>query len=301
MRILDSVSSALQTTIASTSILLRYSEFHPQPPLNNFVECFWALESDAQISEHKTERILPDGCVEVILNFAEPFAQHDDDSTRVQPRNFIVGQMTRPISISPTGPVQLIGIRFHPGGTTPFFRLPMNVLTNRLVELGSFARTLEAKLISEAVHLPDLKDKVAALQKVLLGILRDTKSDFGVLRIAARIIESSGMVPVDNLANEAGLSSRQLERRFLAEVGVGPKVLSRILRFQQVFRAVDADLTSWPTVALDCGYYDQAHLIKDFRQFAQQTPAVLFSESSTFTESFTRKRRMSGFSNTRGI
>ncbi|HSE30971.1 MAG TPA: helix-turn-helix domain-containing protein [Pyrinomonadaceae bacterium] len=278
---------------------MRYSEFHPPSPLNQFVECFWALESNAHISDQKPERILPDGCGEVILNFAEPFAQHDEHSTRVQPRNFIVGQMTRPISISPTGPVQLIGIRFHPGGATPFFRLPMNELTNQVVELGSFARTLEAKLLSEAVHLPELKDKVAGLQKVLLGILRDTKSDFGLLRIAARIIESSGMVPVDDLANEAGLSSRQLERRFLSEVGIGPKLLSRILRFQQVFRAVDANEPAWPTVAVDCGYYDQAHLIKDFRQFAHETPAVLFAEYNAFTESFTRKRRMSGFSNTR--
>jgi Domain of unknown function (DUF6597) len=59
----------------------------------------------------------------------------------------------------------LIGIRFHPGGTMPFFHLPMNELTNRVVELGSFARTLEAKLLSEAVHLPDLKTKSQRYRK----------------------------------------------------------------------------------------------------------------------------------------
>lgn len=278
---------------------MQYTEFHPLNPLNNFVECFWALDGGGESDLSQPERILPDGCVELILNFAEPFAQHKDDSITVQPRNFIVGQMTRPILISPTGPVQLIGIRFHPGGTAPFFRLPMKELTNQVVELGSFARTLEARLLSEALSLPELKDKVAALQKVLLSILRDTRSDFGLLRIASRIIESSGMVPVDVLANEAGLSTRQLERRFLLEVGVGPKLLSRILRFQQVFRAVDANEPEWPTIAVDCGYYDQAHLIKDFRQFAHETPAALFATPNTFTESFTRKRRMSGFSNTR--
>ena len=278
---------------------MRYSEFHPTARLNDFVECFWALENDALIPEQKTDRILPDGCVEVILNFAEPFAQHDDDATRVQPRSFVVGQMTRPIFISPTGPVQLIGIRFHPGGTTPFFRLPMHELTNQVVELGSFAQTLQTKLLSEATHLPDVKDKVAALQRVLLNVLRDSRSDFRLLRIAAKVVQSSGMISVDDLANDAGLSSRQLERRFLSEVGVGPKLLSRILRFQDVFRAVDANESSWPTVAVDCGYYDQAHLIRDFREFAQDTPAVLFAQQSALTESFTRKRRMSGFSNTR--
>jgi AraC-like DNA-binding protein len=278
---------------------LRYSEFQPQPPLDSFVECFWALETDAVIADQKTERILPDGCVEVILNFGAPFAQHDDHLVTVQPRNFIVGQMTSPIFISPTGPVQLIGIRFHPGGTTPFFRLPIHELTNQVVELGSFARTLEIKLVSAAVHLPNLNDKVTALQTVLLRMLANSKSDFGLLRVAARVVELSGMIPIDHLATEAGLSSRQLERRFLSEVGVGPKLLSRILRFQAVFRAVDANEASWPTVALDCGYYDQAHLIKDFRQFAHETPAALFAERNEFTESFTRKRRLSGFSNTR--
>jgi len=278
---------------------VRYTEIQSLAPLNTVVECFWALESDAGVAEQKTERIVPDGCVEVILNFAEPFAQHELDSVTVQPRNFIVGQMTRPILISPTGPVQLIGIRFHPGGTRPFFGLPMREVTNQVVELGSFARSLEARLQSAASHLPDLQDKIAALQKVLLKILQDSKKDFALLRIATRIVESSGMIAVDDLAAEAGLSNRQLERRFLSEVGVGPKLLSRILRFQQVFRAVDANEHAWPTIAVDCGYYDQAHLIRDFRQFAHETPAVLFAEQNTFTESFTRKSRVSGFSNTR--
>ena len=80
------------------------------------------------------------------------------------------------------------------------------------------------------------------------------------------------MIPVDNLARESGLSSRQLERRFLAEVRLGPKLLSRILRFQQVFRAVDANEASWPIVALDCGYYNQAHLIKDFDNSRNKLP-----------------------------
>jgi AraC-like DNA-binding protein len=277
---------------------MRYSEFHPKPPLKHVIECFWALESDTDIPEQRPERILPDGCVEIILNFAAPFAQHNGETTQVQPRNFVVGQMTGPMLIAPTGPVQLIGIRFHPGGTAPFFNLPIHELTNEVVELPSFAKTLEAKLLAESTHLPQLTDKVFALEKALTRMLEDSKNDLRVLRIASRIVETSGMIPVDDLAHESGLSSRQLERRFLAEVGLGPKLLSRIIRFQQVFRAVDANEASWPIVALDCGYYDQAHLIKDFRQFAQQTPAVLFAEQSHLTESFTRKRRVSAFSNT---
>jgi AraC-like DNA-binding protein len=88
-----------------------------------------------------------------------------------------------------------------------------------------------------------------------------------------------------------------LERRFLQDVGVSPKVLCRILRFQQVFRVVEADPT-WANVAVECGYYDQAHLIRDFRQFAEKTPTALFDSQSALTEAFTRKNRTSDFSNT---
>lgn len=143
-----------------------------------------------------------------------------------------------------------------------------------------------------------MHDKLVAVEKLLTQLLLEKTADTRVLQIAARIVSSGGMIPIDTLASDAAISSRQLERRFLAEIGVGPKLLSRILRFQQVFRAVDANETSWPLVAVDCGYYDQAHLIRDFRQFAQQTPSVLFAEQSRFTESFTRKARTSNFSNT---
>jgi transcriptional regulator GlxA family with amidase domain len=95
-----------------------------------------------------------------------------------------------------------------------------------------------------------------------------------------------------------GISGRQLERRFMSEVGLGPKLLCRILRFQQVFPAVERADKNWARIAADCGYYDQAHLIRDFRQFAGQTPSVLFDHFTPFAEFFTRKRRASDFYNT---
>ena len=256
------------------------------------------LESNGEIAQSQPERILPDGCVELILNFASPFTQHNNNSQTLQPRNFVVGQMTRPILISPTGVVQLMGIRFQPGGTAPFFRLPMHELLNQVVELGSFARSLELKLSEATDDVPELADKVLALEALLTTLLHKSKSDSRLLRIASKIVDSGGLIAIDDLSYESGLSSRQLERRFLKDVGLSPKLLSRVLRFQQVFRAVEANHSSWPMVAVDCGYYDQAHLIRDFRQFAQQTPSVLFTEQSRLTEAFTRKHRVSNFSNT---
>lgn len=277
---------------------MHYREFIPKSPLHRHVECFWTLEGPA--SSTQPETILPDGCIELVLNFGAAFTQHGDGTRNVQPRNFLVGQMTGPIVISPTGPVQLIGIRFHPGGAVPFLRVPLHEVMDQVVELGSVSSELELGLLRVASEPNTLPKKVKAIERYLTTLLRHSKNDLRMTKIAARIVESRGLVSVDDLAGAAGISSRQLERLFLREVGLGPKLLGRIIRFQQVFRAVDWDSSEWAEIAIECGYYDQAHLIRDFNQFAQQTPAVLFSSQSALTESFTRKFRKSDFYNTAG-
>lgn len=275
---------------------MNYCEIKPQYPLSSFVECFWTLESD--VPSPQPERILPDGCVELILNFGSQFSQHDDDKRRLQPRSFLVGQMTGPILISPTGPVQLLGIRFHPGGTLPFLRVPLDEITDQVVDLGGLSSKLERDLLRVTAHVSSLADKTAAVEEFLTTQVLSAKNDSWLMMLAARIVDTGGLVSVDQLATDAGISSRQLERRFLREVGLGPKLLGRIIRFQQVFRAVAQDHSAWAAIAIECGYYDQAHLIRDFNHFARQTPAVLFSNQSAFTEWFTRKARKSDFYNT---
>ena len=278
---------------------MHYREIKPTTPLRSFVECFWTLEGDGSVDASPPERILPDGCVEAILNFGDRFLQHVDGERRRQPRNFIVGQMTGPILISASGVVRLLGIRFQPGGTRPFIDLPANEIADRVVELGGLSSKFERGLLECCAHVFELDQKIAAVDAYLVSKLKDSKFDANLLALAASIIDRRGLVSVDQLASQAGVSSRQLERRFLHEVGLGPKLLARIVRFQQVFRAVDQANPAWAEVAIECGYYDQAHLIRDFNQFAQQTPAVLFASQTTLTDSFTRKTRMSHFSNTR--
>ena len=278
---------------------MRYLEILPRPPLNKFVECFWTLESDPASEPCLAERILPDGCAELILNFGARFSEHNEDGAqKLQPLHYFVGQMTQPILIMPTGVVQLIGIRFQPGGTIPFFRQPMHELTNRVVPLDQLGAAFERELIARVLDKPSLPEKIAALEQWLGERIHDCKFDSWLLPLTSRIVGWGGRVSVDELASAAGVSGRQLERRFLRDVGLGPKQLCRILRFQQVFRVVEQVNACWSAVAVDCGYYDQAHLIRDFREFAGQTPAVLLAQPNSLTESFSRKNRTSHFSNT---
>lgn len=120
-----------------------YREIQPTPALARFVECFWTLESDGSTAAAQPERLLPDGCVELILNLGNRFREHKDNGKEErQPQHLLVGQMTRPILIAPTGSVQLLGIRFHPGGTLPFFRIPMQRCESKqILEHGNPRKT----------------------------------------------------------------------------------------------------------------------------------------------------------------
>src|SRR6187549_1400447 len=137
---------------------MRYQELQPGLELERFVECYWTLENERPDLTSKPEPILPDGCVEVILNLADNFNEHRGDGVKVsQPMYFLVGQMTRPIFIAPTGRVRLIGIRFQPGGAFPLLRVPMHELTDGLVELGALDPMLEGELkeaVSDERSLP---------------------------------------------------------------------------------------------------------------------------------------------------
>jgi len=271
---------------------MRYREFQPQPSLAPFIECFWTLESESKLSESEPDSILPDGCVELILNFSAPFRElKEGGKTEQQPAHFVVGQMTHPVSIAPTGAVKLLGVRFHPGGTIPFFRIPMHELTNQIVELNSIDARLAAKMVFAASSSTTPTLQIAAIEACLAERTGSCASYSEITDLAANAVRLGGRITVDQLSESAGMSGRQLERRFLREIGIGPKLFCRILRFQQVFRAVENEAMGWAAIAAECGYYDQAHLIRDFQQFAHQTPAVFLTQSGQLTGAFTRKHR----------
>jgi AraC-like DNA-binding protein len=279
---------------------MRYREFQVTPHLSKNVECLWLLEDHDRREYSVPERLLPDGCVELILNLGARFQEHKEPGRcDLQPSRFIVGQMTQPVLVSPTGTVTLLGIRFLPGGTLPFFPFPAYELTNTIAPLADIAGTLDRQLSGQIYDDHKLTEMIAMVEALLIRQMRQKEEKGMSLRAAvSRIIRSGGLTSVDRLAADFGISGRQLERRFLNEVGIGPKLLSRILRFQQVFRAVERSDKNWARIAVDCGYYDQAHLIRDFRQFAGETPSGLFEHFTPFAEFFTRKRRMSDFYNT---
>ena len=264
---------------------MRYRELAPPPGLASQVEAIWSLRGHA---DGESQRVLPDGCAELILNFADPVTQETGGPVE-QPALMFVGQLTGPFDIRPTGRVDLLGIRFRPGGAAGLTPVPQHELVDRSVPLADIAKDVAGRL-APAFDQEDQDERIriatAALQH---AVAPDTTS---VGASADAIVRAWGMIPVGRLAAGAGIGMRQLERRFLEEVGMTPKRLARISRFQRVFRAMEEKPSGWTQVAHECGYYDSSHLIRDFHEFAGGPPTRAAGEVDELTLSFTRARRL---------
>jgi AraC-like DNA-binding protein len=216
--------------------------------------------------------------VELVLNLGDVVRRRQDGAGEAPLRRMLVGQMDRPGRVRYEGRADLLGIRFHPAGAAPLLRLPLTELTGQIAPLDAVFAELDRRLHGRVDPDWTLSKRVAAVEEILLDQLDNAAPPDHVVAEAVRLIqEAHGQVSVSWLMDRFDLSARQLERRFLRAVGLGPKLLCRVLRFRQLCEVIDPGETpDWAAVALECGYYDQSHLIRDCRQFSGLTPTQLF-------------------------
>jgi len=247
---------------------MRYAEYEPPDSLAHVVHCTWTFEDDA--SQAEPQRIVPDGRCELVVHFGAPY--REAGARQPQPRVVFAGQLTRPLWIEATGPSGVVGARFHADTARAFLGLPMGVATDRRLdgselwpEAAQLAHAVRAGVTSEARR-----------DAVLTFVARHCAKDEPDPVIAAAVSEMQevgGAITVDEVAVGTGLGRRQLERRFLDAVGVSPALFANILRFRRVFDAIERDSARpWTDAAAAAGYFDQSHLIRDFRRFVGCTP-----------------------------
>lgn len=252
---------------------MRYEEFPPVPPLRPFVECLWTMTSEGRPAPPDTGTIFPDGNVELVVDFGDGVTRESEGPPR-RLEHMLVGQMDSVARVTFRGVVDLLAVRFRPGGAYAFLAAPLDQIARQVVALDDVAARLERPIRTDVDPAWPTPRRIAAVETILLRVLAHTAHRDLRIETAARVMEAShGRVAVSAVSRELGLSARQLERRFLRSVGLPPKLLCRILRF----RRASTLLTTHPSltdVALECGYFDQSHMIRDFGQFAGMTPAT---------------------------
>ena len=232
-----------------------YREYLPCPRLASYVECYWSRGQ-----EQGASRVLPDGCADIL------FTSHKEEPTSLT----VVGLMTTPLRVENQAGRSYFGVRFRPGMASAF--LPEAAALNDRVEpleslWGKAARELFAKLAESASPF----QMISLVEEAL----RPLEPPDAARRVLWRLPNTE--VPIEQLVCDAGLSARHFRRECLERTGVSPKYLRRILRFRAAVERIRAlaahsSQPSWAQLAAACEYYDQAHFIRDFREFAGCTP-----------------------------
>lgn len=264
-----------------------YAEWSPGPDLEPFVRCIWSLRRRA--AGAAPERILPDASPEIIFNFGDRFLHHREDGSVVeQPGWFVVGQIDRAMMLDAPVLADVVGVRLRPAALPALLAVPAHELTGRVVDMqdlpsstdDAWYRAAEAAALLARIDV--VRDFV---RRRVRAVSRDP--DPLVEDVLSRVQRTGGRVRVRDVAHDVGRSARAFERRVLQAVGLRPKTIARIVRVQRVAglkRA--APRTPWAALALQCGYADQAHLVRDFKRIAGVTPARFFGEPTVMNDAF---------------
>jgi AraC-like DNA-binding protein len=188
-----------------------------------------------------------------------------------QPTSLVAGQLLAPIGLCHRGRAGVAAIRLRPAAARAVVRCHAAELTGRVVDLEAlFGAT--GTLRERLALAPDDRVCATLLERWIAGVVHAAPSR-EVAGAVAAIASSAGRIELGSVVFRTGLSLRQLERRFLADVGIPPKTYARIVRLQAALRRI-AEGEALADVAIACGYYDQPHMARDFSQLAEISPAA---------------------------
>ena len=249
---------------------MRIQSYDIIPALQPYIKLICTMESDDDVDTSYI-RVLPDACVELFLNYTStPVAII---SHELHKRSIVTFRMSRPVDVQMRKGAGVIAICFHPGMAYMFIQTPMHALsdtTTALVDIwGCMATEIEDKMAGSGNN----EVRVSLIQKYLFKELAKGKDDFQIAHCLRQVRLSGGLIPAGRLACDTGLSQRHLSRKFQEYVGLSPKEYLRVSRFilslDYLKRYPAFSLTE---VAYKSGYYDQAHFIRDYKDYTGYTP-----------------------------
>lgn len=247
-----------------------YIERKPNTHLRRFVRSLWYAK--APFVPHARERILPSGCAQIVLSLSRDFltdCPEGQPEQRVAPA-LLVGQRSRYEIIATADLLDIAGVLFEPGALPAFVPDRADLLSNQRVPLDQIwpgtADTLRARILEASSPQARLR----VLDNWLATLLTESYLPHPAVEFALQQgAEDSNRLSIADLTRSTGWSERRFSQIFREQVGFPPKVWLRLQRFQRALRQLRAGVEiPWAELAVECGFYDQAHFANEFRSFS---------------------------------
>jgi len=257
---------------------MKLRECKPMVGLEEFVESVWLLEGPSH--GHEWHRIFPDGSIDLVFGFGDRVLRQTAAGHAVQPRACVIGHMSQPLWLKPTGTWRTAGVRLRPEGAFAILSMNLAELSNSCVPLEGLWGRSGRQIVKQLLDVQVPEEALRLFQGFLLKRVATTRRPHpGTVRAVREILKHRGLVSVSHLARTVGWSERTLERRFAQEVGLSPKLLAQTARFHCLLACVSPERKEkWASLAWDCGFADQAHLAREVHRFSGASPMRLFDK-----------------------
>ncbi|MPT35525.1 MAG: AraC family transcriptional regulator [Flavobacterium sp.] len=257
-----------------------YKTFDPTSELRELIKCYWILESPEEATPER-QTIVPDGCMEMIFHYGDLYRQYlADGSSMLQPRCFVIGQLTQPLEIESTGITGIFSVRFHPDGFLPFANIPIREMENTAVSLEQLFGEDGLEIEQKIRNASSATERIQHIETFLRNQLTDTRTIDRIIKTTVEtILTANGQLSIEAVSKQTNVNRRQLERKFATAIGLSPKQLSKIVRLQATLkRLLSKQLTSLTALAYENEYYDQAHFSNDFKELTGFTPKEFYGD-----------------------
>lgn len=268
-------------------VILYYMEkfqiIKPSTLLSPYVKHYWFLEVDDVLSD--SQRVVPTGNVELVFHRGSRMFSFTEGEA--QPDSFISGQSTGFLDLIPTGKVDMISVTFHPQGARAFFPMPMSEFKDRKIALDSIDDAELNELRKRVSTTYNNEECVRLIENFLFRRLNISKEyNYKRMNEVVKAINTGEFSPVA-LAEISCLGYKQFQRVFSTFVGANPKDFLRVIRYQRALFILQhhAEI-NLAQLAFDCNYYDESHLIKDFKKFSGYTPTEYMAVCAPFSDYF---------------
>jgi len=267
---------------------MNYESFDPHPNLSAVVKCHWILEVPSDLLAPK-QRIIPDGCIEMYFILGDDVRRYiSENDFIIQPRAMVFGQITKPYFVQPAGYVNTFAVRFYPYGFANFVDTPIQTLADNETPLAAlFGNDTANDLVQGIVGAPSTQARIAIVEDFLMGKLTTQSTIDSIVKSTIEtLLSTKGSVPINNILKGELSKRRNLERKFSKQVGISPKQLGKIIRLQAALKSLlNNEAESLTQIAYESEYYDQAHFIKDFREFTGINPKEYLSNDQMMLSS----------------
>lgn len=260
-------------------------ELEPAPLLQPYVKTFWTGEFNAEGNSLLAQQVVPNGYIELIFHLdSDHCLLYQNNTWEKSPTYTLIGLFTKPYEVRFNKKVKVFGIRFKPEGIYNLFGIPASEFSASYLDMENVL-SRQFKTFTSQIHEAQSIDKmIMATEEFLLHNLKQTSNDIYYLNYAAESIRKTyGILRIEELMQKVFISQRQLEREFKQKIGVTPKHYMRIARMNEINRILTTgDFNRLTTLSYLNGFSDQAHFIREFKQFMGIPPLKFLKNKSQF-------------------